>query len=63
VFEAEIDKIEFLGPYCLVRVKSAEFGAQRLTVYLSLNFLAEHRLEVGGRLPLRLMPERMRIFA
>ena len=63
VFEAEIDKIEFLGPYCLVRVKSAEFGTQRLTVYLSLNFLAEHRLEVGGRLPLRLMPERMRIFA
>src|SRR2546425_4456752 len=63
VFEAEIDKIEFLGPYCLVRVKSAEFGTQRLKVYLSLNFLAEHRLEVGGRLPLRLMPERMRIFA
>jgi iron(III) transport system ATP-binding protein len=62
VFEAEIDKIEFLGPYCLVRVKTAEFGAQRLTVYLSLNFLAEHRLEVGGHLPLRLMPERMRIF-
>jgi iron(III) transport system ATP-binding protein len=62
VFEAEIDKIEFLGPYCLVRVKSAEFGAQTLTVYLSLNFLAEQQLEVGGRLPLRLLPERMRIF-
>ena len=62
VFEADIDKIEFLGSYCLVRVRSADLGEQPLTVYLSLNFLAEHRLEVGGRLPLRLLPERMRIF-
>jgi len=63
VFEAQIDKIEFLGSYCLVRVKSAVFGDHLLTVYLSLNFLAEQQLEVGGRLPLRLLPERMRIFA
>jgi len=62
VFEAEIDKIEFLGSYCLVRVKSPDLGDNRLTVYLSLNFLAEHGLEVGGRLPLRLLPERMRVF-
>jgi iron(III) transport system ATP-binding protein len=63
VFEAQIDKIEFLGSYCLVRVKADALGEHRLTVYLSLNFLAEQRLEVGGRLPLRLLPERMRIFA
>jgi iron(III) transport system ATP-binding protein len=63
VFNAEIEKIEFLGSYCLVRVKSPDLGEHRLTVYLSLNFLAEQRLEVGGRLPLRLLPERMRIFA
>jgi iron(III) transport system ATP-binding protein len=63
VFEAEIDKIEFLGPYCLVRVTSEALGACKLTVYLSLNYLAEQRLDVGDRLPLRLMPERMRIFA
>jgi iron(III) transport system ATP-binding protein len=62
VFEAEIDKIEFLGSYCLVRVKSADLGEHRLTVYLSLNFLAEQNLEVGGRLPLRLLPDRMRVF-
>jgi iron(III) transport system ATP-binding protein len=62
VFEAEIDKIEFLGSYCLVRVKSADLGEHRLTVYLSLNFLAEQGLEVGGRLPLRLPPDRMRVF-
>jgi iron(III) transport system ATP-binding protein len=62
VFEAEIDKIEFLGSYCLVRVKSDDLGEHRLTVYLSLNFLAEQNLEVGGRLPLRLLPERMRVF-
>jgi iron(III) transport system ATP-binding protein len=63
VFEAEIDKIEFLGSYCLVRVKADALGEHRLTVYLSFNFLAEQKLEVGGRLPLRLLPDRMRIFA
>jgi iron(III) transport system ATP-binding protein len=63
VFEADIDKIEFLGSYCLVRVRSEALGEHRLTVYLSLNFLAEQRLKIGGRLPLRLLPERMRIFA
>jgi iron(III) transport system ATP-binding protein len=63
VFEAEIDKIEFLGAYCLVRVKADALGEHKLTVYLSLNFLAEQKLEVGGRLPLRLLPERMRVFA
>ena len=62
VFEAQIEKIEFLGSYCLVRAASAVLGEHRLTVYLSLNFLSEQRLEVGGRLPLRLMPERMRLF-
>jgi iron(III) transport system ATP-binding protein len=62
VFDAEIDKIEFMGSFCLVRVKSAALGEHKLTVYLSLNFLAEQRLEVGGRLPLRLLPERMRVF-
>ena len=62
VFEATIEKIEFLGSYCLVRVSSATLGEHELTVYLSLNFLAEQRLEVGGRLPLRLMPERLRLF-
>ena len=62
VFEAAIDRIDFLGSYCLVRVKSDDIGAQAVTVYLSLNFLAEQGLEVGSRLPLRLLPERMRLF-
>jgi len=63
VFEAEIDKIEFMGPYCLVRVTSTQLGSHKLTVYLSLNYLAEAQLAVGSRLPLRLMPERMRVFS
>ncbi len=63
VFEAEIDSIEFMGPYCLVRVMAAALGAHRLTVYLSLNYIAEAQLQVGSRLPLRLAPERMRVFA
>ena len=35
---------------------------QPITVYLSLNYLAEQGLEVGSRLPLKLLPERMRFF-
>ena len=62
VFNGAIDKIEFLGSYCLVRVTSPDIGQQPVTVYLSLNFLAEQGLEVGSRLPLRLLPERMRFF-
>lgn len=61
-FEARIDKIDFMGPYCLVRVSSERLGQEGLTVYLSINFLSEARLEVGSRLPLRLLGERMRIF-
>ena len=63
VFEAEIEKIDFMGPYCLVRVSSARLGSHKLTVYLSLNYLAEAQLQVGSRLPLRLLPERMRVFS
>ena len=62
VFHGDIDKIEFLGSYCHVSVRAAEIGQHPLTVYLSLNFLAEQGLEVGSRLPLRLLPERMRFF-
>jgi iron(III) transport system ATP-binding protein len=62
VFDASVEKIEFLGAYCLVRVSSPALGEHRLTVYLSLNFLAEQQLQVGGCLPLRLLPERMRLF-
>ena len=63
VFEGQIEKIEFMGPYCLVRVRADTLGAQAITVYLSLNYLAEAQLEVGSRLPLRLLPERMRVFS
>ena len=63
VFEGCIEKIEFLGSYCLVQVAGPALGPHRLSVYLSLNFLSEQGLVVGARLPLRLLPDRMRIFA
>ena len=62
VFHADIEKIEFLGSYCHVNVRCEDIGPTPLTVYLSLNFLAEQGLRIGSRLPLRLMPERMRFF-
>ena len=63
VFDAQIEKIEFMGPYCLVRVGGPTLAEHKLTVYLSLNYLAEAQLEVGSRMPLRVMPERMRVFS
>ena len=62
VFDARIDKIEFLGSYCLVQVLADALSNQPLSVTLSLNFLTERKLEVGATLPLRLLPERMHIF-
>jgi iron(III) transport system ATP-binding protein len=61
VFDARIEKIEFLGSYCLVRVATDGLG-QPLTVYLSLNFLAEQALAPGSSLRLRVLPERLRLF-
>jgi iron(III) transport system ATP-binding protein len=61
VFDARIEKVEFLGSYCLVHVATDGLG-QPLTVYLSLNFLSEQALEPGKSLPLRILPERLRLF-
>ncbi len=62
VFDASIEKIEFLGSYCHVHVKAQALGAQPLTVYLSLNFLSEQSLAIGSSLKLRLLPERIKVF-
>ena len=62
VLDARIDKIEFLGSYCLVRVAADGLQEQPLTVYLSLNFLSEQDLEPGKPLKLRILPERLRLF-
>jgi iron(III) transport system ATP-binding protein len=61
VFDARIEKVEFLGSYCLVRVASDGLQ-QPLTVYLSLNFLSEQALERGSSLRLRVLPDRLRLF-
>jgi iron(III) transport system ATP-binding protein len=61
VIDSRIEKIEFLGSYCLVRVRADGLG-QPLTVYLSLNFLSELNLAPGKQLKLRILPERLRLF-
>ena len=61
VIEAAIEKVEFLGSYCLVRVSANGFPTA-LTVYLSLNFLAEKGLEAGSRLKLKILTDRLRMF-
>ena len=61
-FEAVVEKVEFLGAYCLARVGGAALGEQRLQVVLSLNFLSQHGLETGRPLRLSVLPGRMRVF-
>jgi iron(III) transport system ATP-binding protein len=63
VFDAQIRAIEFLGAYCLVTVQADALGGQALQVVLSLNFLSEQALVEGSTLPLKLLPERLRVFA
>ena len=62
VFDASIDKIDFLGSYCHVHVSTPTVAPQGLMVYLSLNYLAEHSLQVGSPLRLRLLEERVKVF-
>ncbi|MSP95834.1 MAG: putative 2-aminoethylphosphonate ABC transporter ATP-binding protein [Betaproteobacteria bacterium] len=62
VIDAKIEKIEFLGSYCLVRVAAEGLEGQPLTVYLSLNFLSEQKLVAGSALKLRVLAERMQVF-
>jgi iron(III) transport system ATP-binding protein len=62
VLESRIEKIEFLGSYCLVRVATQGLEGQPLTVYLSLNYLSEMNLTVGSAMKLRILAERMRVF-
>ena len=45
-----------------VMVQADALGDQALQVVLSLNFLSEQALAVGSSLPLKLLPERLRVF-
>jgi iron(III) transport system ATP-binding protein len=62
VFDASIEGIDFLGSYCHVHVSSPAIADQKLTVYLSLNFLYEQSLQVGSQVKLKLLPERVKVF-
>jgi iron(III) transport system ATP-binding protein len=62
VFQARIQEVEFLGAFCHVHVMAPAISPQALTVYLSLNFLAEQNLQAGSSIPLKLMPERIKLF-
>ena len=62
VFDAKIEKIEFLGSYCHVKVASPALAENKLTVYLSLNYLSEQSLAEGSAIQLKILPERIRVF-
>ena len=62
VFDARIEKIDFLGSHCHVHVSAEALQPHRLTVYLSLNFLSEQSLTEGSTVRLKLLAERLRVF-
>ena len=62
VFSCQIEGIDFLGSHCHVHVNAHLLGDQKLTVYLSPNFLSEQSLRVGSALTLKLLPERLKVF-
>jgi iron(III) transport system ATP-binding protein len=62
VFDGSIERIDFLGSYCHVHVASPALQPNKLTVYLSLNYLSEASLAVGSPLRLKLLPERLKVF-
>jgi iron(III) transport system ATP-binding protein len=62
VFDGSIERIDFLGSYCHVHVASPALQPNKLTVYLSLNYLSETSLAVGSPLRLKLLPERLKVF-
>ncbi len=62
VVPATLDKLEFLGAYCLARLTAPAVGEQGLTAVLTPHFVTEHGLAPGRTLALRLRPERLRVF-
>ena len=59
---ATVQKIDFHGSHCLVRVAAEGLEDQPLTVYLSLNFISERGLAPGSALDLQVRGERIRVF-
>jgi iron(III) transport system ATP-binding protein len=59
---AMVQKIDFHGSHCLVRVAAEGLEDQPLTVYLSLNFISERGLAPGSAIDLQVRGERIRVF-
>ena len=62
VVPATLDKLEFLGAYCLARLAAPAVAEQGLTAVLSPHFVTEHAPAPGRELALRLRPQRLRVF-
>ena len=59
--DSTVQKIDFLGSYCLARVASDGLG-QPVTMFLSLNSISELGLEEGSPLRVRILSNRVRVF-
>ncbi len=62
-FEAVIEDLEFLGSFFRASLSSAELGNGPLMADLPVQMVREHRLAAGGRVPVAVPAERIRVFA
>jgi iron(III) transport system ATP-binding protein len=60
--EATIEALEFIGPFHRARLHAPELGSHRLTADFSANLVRDLDLVIGGRLPVMLPRERLRVF-
>jgi iron(III) transport system ATP-binding protein len=62
-FAGSVQRIEFLGTYCLADIAVEGFEGQHLLLYYSLNQLLALGVQEGGRVSFALRGERVRAFA
>jgi iron(III) transport system ATP-binding protein len=57
-----VNRVDFLGTYCLATVDVDGFEGQRMLVYFSLNQALELGIAEGARVPFAVRGERVRVF-
>lgn len=59
--DARVDKVDFHGSFCLATVSSEALG-QPLSLFLSLNHIAERGLQPGSPIRVSILGDRIRVF-
>ncbi len=61
--DVAVDRMEFLGSFCRVRLISDHFGDHALDADFSMNLIRRKNVEIGSRLAVRFPPDYIRVYA